>query len=324
MKERHERTGTEREAQVGRVCKPNGTRKARAPGECAPLQGGCQRQAGPPEAKPSGKRTGQAGAHGQLGVGAGRPGSPMAGSLTNAGSTPTFPTPTSPTPTSPIPAYLKHTPREAGMKSCLAAPCRTARSPQHGEEEGGDAAANAERARSPNKGKRSPDAMRPSSKFSDSRKKRVLPRAVLPMAVTDEGGAGGAGVVEQGGDEQTDLIQRDLMERHVEHMLGAAGASSSSSCVAAERRMKDSRGGQAATRRRLRPSSSGVDSIVFGYDLDHDLDHGLNLDRSRADDAAESQLYSGSGMRSSDQTNPMVHDMSIRSTNHMTAEQVER
>ena len=147
----------------------------------------------------------------------------------------------------------------------------------------------------------------PSSTFSDSRKKRLLPVANIDGEVLS---------VEQANDEQADLTQAglmqtdaDLMRLHAEQMIGAAGAPSR---VTAERRLRDS--GLAAPRRLLLPANSDIDSIVFGCDLDG----------SHTDDAAESnqmvKQYSGLGTRSSQQTNQM--DMSRRSTNHMTLEQL--
>ena len=164
-----------------------------------------------------------------------------------------------------------------------------------------------------NKAELSPDYSRdeawPSSTFADSRKKRVLPVA----NIDDED----VGCVEHTNHEQADLTQAglmqktdaDLMRLHAEQMIGAAGAPSR---VTAERRLRDS--GLATPRRLLLPANSDIDSIVFGCDLEG----------SHTDDAAESnqivKQYSGLGTRSSQQTNQM--DMSRRSTNHMTLEQL--
>ena len=167
--------------------------------------------------------------------------------------------------------------------------------------------------RGSNKAELSPDYSRdeawPSSTFADSRKKRVL-----PVANIDDKDVG---CVEHTNNEQADLTQAglmqktdaDLMRLHAEQMIGAAGAPSR---VTAERRLRDS--GLATPRRLLLPANSDIDSIVFGCDLDG----------SHTDDAAESnqivKQYSGLGTRSSQQTNQM--DMSRRSTNHMTLEQL--
>ena len=142
----------------------------------------------------------------------------------------------------------------------------------------------------------------PSSKFSESRKKRV----VLPADV---------GRAEQANDERAGLVQdargkmdADVVRLQAEQMIGAAGAPSH---VTAERRLKDN--GLTAVRRPLPPPpDSDIASIVFGAD-----------NGPHADGAAGSSPVaqpSTLGTRSLQEGRRM--DMSRRSTNHLTAEQL--
>lgn len=138
----------------------------------------------------------------------------------------------------------------------------------------------------------------PSSKFSESRKKRVVLAAEVGRA-------------EQANDERAGLVQgAGTMEADADvvQMIGAAGAPSR---VTAERRLKDN--GLTAVRRPLPPPpDSDIASIVFGSD------NGPHADGA----AGSSPLAQPStrGARSLHGGSPM--DMSRRSTNHLTAEQL--
>ena len=144
----------------------------------------------------------------------------------------------------------------------------------------------------------------PSSTFSsESRKKRV----VLPPDV---------GRAEQANDERAGLVQAagtreadaDVARLQAEQMIGAAGAPSR---VTAERRLKDN--GLTAARRPLPPPpDSDIASIVFGSD------HGPHADGAAG--SGQVAQHSTLGTRSLQDGSRM--DMSRRSTNHLTAEQL--
>ena len=143
----------------------------------------------------------------------------------------------------------------------------------------------------------------PSSKFSESRKKRV----VLPAD---------AGRAEQANDERAGLVQAagtretdaDVARLQAEQMIGAAGAPSR---VTAERRLKDN--GLTAARRPLPPPpDSDIASIVFGSD------HGPHADGA----AGSGQMAQQSTLGTRPLQEGSRMDMSRRSTNHLTVEQL--
>lgn len=143
----------------------------------------------------------------------------------------------------------------------------------------------------------------PSSTFSESRKKRV----VLPPDVgrAEQANDERAGLVQAAGTRETDA---DVARLQAEQMIGAAGAPSR---VTAERRLKDN--GLTAARRPLPPPpDSDIASIVFGSD------HGPHADGA----AGSSPVAQPStlGTRSLQEGRRM--DMTRRSTNHLTAEQL--
>lgn len=125
-----------------------------------------------------------------------------------------------------------------------------------------------------------------------------------------------AGRAEQANDERAGLVQAagtretdaDVARLQAEQMIGAAGAPSR---VTAERRLKDN--GLTAARRPLPPPpDSDIASIVFGSD------HGPHADGA----AGSSPVAQPStlGTRSLQEGRRM--DMTRRSTNHLTAEQL--